>query len=116
MARPFNILVVENDPVKRDVMREALHTHGFVASTAADPYEALCVLMEQHVDLLLTDGVMPGGLELEQQAKLLRPNLKVLHATGDPQQAAVENDPGGAQAPRLTDLIEQIHATMAAAG
>ncbi len=101
----------------RDLMREALHTHGFVASTAADPYEALCVLMEQHVDLLLTDTVMSGmsGLELEQQAKLLRPNLKVLHAAGDRQEAAVENDPGRARAPRLADLIEQIHATMAAA-
>ncbi len=122
MARPFNVLFVEDDPAVRSLMREVLHAHGFVAFTAADPYEALCVLMEHHVDLLLTDIVMPGmsGFELAQQAKLIRPDLRVLYMTGYAQQAAGRDGPRHGKLlekpVRPAALIEEIHAAMAAAG
>jgi FixJ family two-component response regulator len=52
----------------------------------AEPADALIVLSdrERHVDVLLTDVVMPGlsGVELAKQAQVLRPGLPVLYMTG----------------------------------
>lgn len=122
MARPFIILFVEDEPTVRDLVREVLHTHGFVAFTAADPFEALCILMEHHVDLLFVDVVMPGmsGFELAQQAKLLRPDLKVLYTSGYAQQAAGRDDPRYgkllAKPIRPAALVDEIHAALNTAG
>ena len=46
------------------------------------------LLLDHRVDLLLTDILMPGldGIELAQQAKLHRPNLRILYMTGRPDQ------------------------------
>jgi CheY-like chemotaxis protein len=52
----------------------------------ADPTEALTVLADasNHVDILVTDVVMPGlsGIELAHRARELRPELPVLYTSG----------------------------------
>jgi CheY-like chemotaxis protein len=57
---------------------------GSTILTASTGYEALRILVERSVDLLLTDLEMPGisGFELARQAKLMRPNLHVIYISG----------------------------------
>ncbi len=63
---PGSILVVDDDPVVRSLMRATLKTDGFTVFEAADGEEG-CRLYEQHrPDLLLVDLIMPrmDGYEL----------------------------------------------------
>jgi DNA-binding NtrC family response regulator len=84
MGRPYTVLLVDDDAAVREVVGQSLSREGFFVVTAPDGYTARGVLTEHHVDLLLTDIVMPGmsGFEFAQQAKLIRPRLKILYITG----------------------------------
>jgi two-component system, cell cycle response regulator CpdR len=83
------ILVVEDDTAVRDVVIRMLSENGFGVLSAEDGYDALFILAEHHVDLLLADIVMAGvdGVQLARQVKLTRPGLKVLFTTGYAQKA-----------------------------
>jgi CheY-like chemotaxis protein len=84
VAHLLTVLVVEDESSVRDLVTRMLVEKGFAVLTASDAYEALRILAERHVDLLFADIVMPGmdGVQLAKQAKLMRPGLKVLFATG----------------------------------
>ena len=88
-ARMFTVLFVEDDRAVRDVVTQALYAKGFAVLVAADAYDAIRILSERHVDVLFTDIIMPGmdGVQLVKQAKLMRPGIKVLFATGYAQKA-----------------------------
>jgi CheY-like chemotaxis protein len=88
MAPQFTILFTEDDTLVRNAVIELLRQHGFRALVAEDGYAAIRLLMEHAVDLLFTDVVMPGisGYELARQARLLRPDLRVLYMTGHAEQ------------------------------
>jgi two-component system, cell cycle sensor histidine kinase and response regulator CckA len=89
MTYRSTILFVEDESDLRDLVSEVLSAKGFEVLLASDGYEAVRLLTEHHVDLLLTDVVMPGisGFELARQAKLMRPGLRVLYTTGYAEQA-----------------------------
>jgi DNA-binding response OmpR family regulator len=61
-----------------------LREHGFVVAVAEDGAEALRLLEDIHVDLLLADVAMPGasGFEIGQRAKSIHPGLHILYMTG----------------------------------
>jgi CheY-like chemotaxis protein len=91
MDRPYTILVVEDEPAVRDIAVELLRDAGYGVLAAADGYEAVRTLADNPaIDLLFTDVVMPGlsGFALAQQARLLRPEIKVLFTSGYPDEAA----------------------------
>jgi CheY-like chemotaxis protein len=84
MSLGVTVLFAEDvTPIRESVM-QLLALRGFRVLTAADGYEALRLLTQEHVDVLFTDIVMPGldGIELAQRAKRFRPDLKVLFTTG----------------------------------
>lgn len=115
MGRPFTILLVEDDSAVREVVVEILSAKRFHVLVAADGYEAIRVLVEQHVDVMLTDIMMPGlsGYELAAQAKLIRPSLEVLYTSGYDGQAAGRDMAGryGKLLPkpvRADELIDEI--------
>jgi PAS domain S-box-containing protein len=87
------ILVVEDDADVRSYLAEILRTLRYRVVTTANAQTALMTLKAnaQHVDLLLTDIVMPGmtGRELGKQAQQLRPDLKVLYMSGYSRNAVV---------------------------
>lgn len=89
MAPQFTILVVEDESDLRALIVQILLAKGFRAFAAQDGYEARRILTEHHVDVLFTDIVMAGidGVQLAAQAKLMRPGIKVLFATGYAQKA-----------------------------
>ena len=79
------ILVVEDDEVLLAYTAGILGEFGYTILESRDGRGALRLLEGQHVDLLLTDIVMPGGMngrQLADEAQLRRPALKVLFMTG----------------------------------
>jgi two-component system, cell cycle sensor histidine kinase and response regulator CckA len=80
------ILLAEDEPAVRGLVRETLRQLGYTVLDAADGYDALKV-MEQHkteIHLLLTDVIMPlmNGHELATRLKAIRPATKVLYMSG----------------------------------
>lgn len=81
------ILLVEDDADVRMVMRSELEASGYQILEAANGLEALNVwkTSASQIDLLLTDIVMPGGLngwDLADRLREQRPNLKVILVSG----------------------------------
>ena len=62
---PAKILVVDDEPQIRRVLRASLSAHGYVVSDARSGEEALLKIREERFDLILLDVNMPGmgGLE-----------------------------------------------------
>jgi len=85
------VLVVEDDADVLDSTITMLAALGFEVLTAGDGPAALNRLRrERRIDLLFTDVVMPrgmNGVELAREARALRPEIKVLLASGYPMSA-----------------------------
>lgn len=80
------ILVVEDDPSVRELVREVLTPLGYKVLLTAGGDDALRTSdsYDGPVDLLLTDVVMPGmnGKQLAEVFRLKRPGIKVLFMSG----------------------------------
>jgi len=80
------ILVVEDEEVLRDLIREQLEAFGYKVLVAPDAHAAveLGATSGEQIDLLLTDVVMPGlnGREVAQRILQKRPGLRVLYMSG----------------------------------
>lgn len=81
------ILIVEDEPVVRQLASDILRMHGYKTITAGSGPEALDIWAEHHstIDAALLDIIMPGGitgLALAQRLRELRPNLPILFTSG----------------------------------
>jgi CheY-like chemotaxis protein len=81
------ILLAEDDPDVRNATRAVLERHGYTVLQAGSGPEALSIFRRHggRVDLLLTDVVMPEGLDGRQLAARLLPEcpgLKVIFMSG----------------------------------
>jgi PAS domain S-box-containing protein len=80
------MLLVEDDPDVRNVVLKMLGRLGYRAAEASDGKAALALLRGGiAVDLVLTDVVMPGGVDGWDLAQILwreRPGLRILFMTG----------------------------------
>lgn len=80
------VLLVEDDPMVREVTRDLLRSAGFKVLEADHVHNAL-QLSERHegpIDLLLTDVMMPGmgGRNVANELLVVRPGMKVLFMSG----------------------------------
>lgn len=77
------ILIVEDDPVQRSLLKESLEGRGFQVITAASGEEALEVIGREHPDLILLDQRLPGisGFEVLQWVRQNAPLIPVLMIT-----------------------------------
>lgn len=60
MVRPMKLLIVDDEPDFRELLKIILIKQGYLADTAADGHEALKRLEETEYDILLTDMMMAG--------------------------------------------------------
>ncbi|MFK4499264.1 PAS domain S-box-containing protein [Bradyrhizobium japonicum] len=79
------VLLVEDDDLIRLTTTEMLNDLGCNVKEASTAQEALKILDEHPVDILLTDVGLPGvsGLELARNVYARRPDLCLVLATGD---------------------------------
>ena len=117
------ILLVDDQPDVRRIASRILESLGYRVIEASDGPSALEALeFADHVDLLFTDVVMPGGLngaELASEARNRVPGLKILFATGYSGEKSAVAEAAGidalvlAKPYRRADVAEAIEATLA---
>jgi hypothetical protein len=117
------VLVVEDDPQVRMLVLELLKDLGYTALEARDAREALALLEQQHVDLIVSDVGLPGlnGRQLAEMARARSPGLKILFMTGYAEHAQVRSSCLGAGMDMITkpfavdDLAAKIRAMVGTA-
>ena len=85
VLRGYVILIDDDDPDNLGLSKAVVESLGSSALAAPSSDEALAILDSgAHVDLLLSDVVMPGtsGIALARLARERRPALPVVLATG----------------------------------
>ncbi len=80
----MSILVVDDDPVIRRLLQQRLKRENYKVILAKDGYEATRQLDEHHIDVILTDLMMPGdigGIEVLEIAKGYNSAIEVILIT-----------------------------------
>ena len=99
------ILVVEDEFLVRELVTDSLKTNGYQVVEACDGKDAREKMKHcgQHIDLILTDIVMPGisGKQLVAELSKIQPKVKSLFMSGYSDDAALNQ--GG-----LSDQVEFI--------
>ncbi len=88
------ILLVEDEPMVRELSKEILTECGYTIIEAGNGIEALLACGDDcQIDLLMTDVVMPkmGGRELAETLMQRLPNLKILFTSGYTDDAVVRH-------------------------
>ena len=79
-----SVLVIDDDPVIRSVVRRVLEKKGFEVSTAGDGQSGLSRFAELNPDLVMVDIVMPGkeGMATILELREAHPDARILAMTG----------------------------------
>jgi PAS domain S-box-containing protein len=113
------ILLVEDEPSVRLLTQHILRAHGYTVHEAEDGFQALDLIRRStlHIDLVVTDLVMPGmnGKELAMRLRGHFGTLKVLYMSGYSDSLPVTGAESQGQATFLQkpfspeDLIRKVH-------
>ncbi|MGD0060823.1 MAG: PAS domain S-box protein [Verrucomicrobiia bacterium] len=97
-VRPLRVLLVDDEEIVRQILREYLVGDEHVVETAANGHEALDKLSKFAFDVVILDRAMPGlsGDQVAIAIKELKPKLPVILLTGfgNMMQATGEQPPG----------------------
>ncbi len=89
------VLVVDDEPTVRMMIADALSELGHAVLEASDSAEGLAILRSGvHIDLLITDVGLPGGMNGRQMAdagRELRPGLPTIFITGYAENAVISH-------------------------
>jgi CheY-like chemotaxis protein len=111
------VLIVEDEPAVLEVASEIFDSLGYDVLTATDARQAVVVLEgNPSIDVLFSDVIMPNGMngvELSRKAREMRPNLKILLASGYPMSALPSEGLGAgvsfiSKPYRWTELAEKL--------
>lgn len=100
---PITILCVDDEEIPRMLRKLILQKQGYKVMSAASGKEALALLDEGGIDLVLSDQLMPGmsGTELTKFIKADRPATPVILISG-----VNEIPPGATYADRFVSKVE----------
>jgi DNA-binding NtrC family response regulator len=89
----LNILVLDDERVFRDEIKEFLETDDFVVHLAAKPSSAFDILKQYEIDIIILDLKLPemDGLTFLQKVKELYQDIEVIMITGHGDMEAVIN-------------------------
>ena len=78
------VLIVDDEPIARENLAHILKKDGYAALVAEDGQQAIDILKQEEVDLVLTDLRMKGrdGMAVLAEAKKLWPSTEVVVITG----------------------------------
>jgi signal transduction histidine kinase len=89
------ILIVEDDALVREYVVTQIGRLGYDALVASNAAEALVIINgSEHIDLLFTDVIIPGGMngrQLAIEAQKRRAGLKILYTSGYTENAIVHH-------------------------
>ena len=88
MAR---VLVVDDEPLIRQLLRTYLERAGHVVMEAGDGRDALAVFAKDRPDLVVTDNAMPKltGAAMVRELRKEAPETKVLVMSGFPEETTL---------------------------
>ena len=83
MKRRAKILVVDDEAIIRDSLRDWMTDVGHQVFSAENGQQALQIIQKEKPEIVITDLVMPGidGLELLRRAKQISPDVQVIIIT-----------------------------------
>jgi DNA-binding NtrC family response regulator len=80
------ILLIEDEPLVRELAGRALQAQGYSVLEAGNGADALRIAAQvELIDVLLTDVIIPGGMsgpQVAEQVQIQHPNLQVLYMSG----------------------------------
>ncbi len=78
------VMVVEDDPALREMLRDALEKRKYIVITACDGREAIAKFRPSVVDLVITDLLMPeeDGLRVIMKIREIKPSTKLIAISG----------------------------------
>jgi CheY-like chemotaxis protein len=81
-ARPFRILVVDDEPGMRETLVDILEAVGYEVSTASDGERALDVVRDHEFDVMVMDVQMPkrDGVSVLEQLRPPPPTIIMMTA------------------------------------
>jgi two-component system, NtrC family, nitrogen regulation response regulator NtrX len=84
MAEPSNILITDDEKSIRNILRDILEFEKYGVEEAENGEEALRIVEEKPVDLMVLDIKMKGmdGLEVLEKVKEMKPELPVIMISG----------------------------------
>jgi excisionase family DNA binding protein len=96
-----SVLIVDDDPMIREILNEIVQNQGFTATTAESGEDALAEVSKQHFDLIFLDLRLPGlsGPEVMESIKAIDKNTVVTVVT------AFADEPIALQAMSLGPLL-----------
>ena len=114
-AVPLRVLVVDDEPPIRKLLRMGLNANGYHTLEAGSYEQALSRLSTHDPDLLLTDSVLGEVPEqtLADRVREIKPGLRILRMSGTHVAAP---GPGGGQVINkpftAKDLVEKVRAIL----
>ncbi len=83
MSSGASILVVDDEPLIRMTVQDALAAEGFKVTTAESGQKGVDLFRNKHVDVVITDLRLPDldGIQILKEVKLLNPETQVVMIT-----------------------------------
>ena len=86
MERQDTVLVVEDEAMLRELIKESLELYGFKVLMASGGNDALKLAGDypDRIDILVTDVALPGmsGREVARAIEKIRPEIRILYISG----------------------------------
>jgi two-component system response regulator YesN len=83
MGELISVLVVDDNASMAESLADVLEVKGFATYSASSGVEAIAILHDHPVDILLTDVIMPemNGVELYRETRQAHPRLTTFFMT-----------------------------------